>query len=395
MIREGKDAKDTINEVWQSFSNLRKEDDPTRAILYGRHGDLLLGGLKEIGLNTRVAQASGACDHFAHDAEAQLRRSLQFYAAAKHPRQQTKADAIEIAAAHCWNKLDPGGRTSLAIRRGLVVSPFVDVWMCWRPFRLPKDKDKQEEYRDSYFPCYLEVGNGRSSAFLEDQGIVSLAVMVQEKAIVRALHDYDKKPTENRKPQQILEEDYRAQFGIAEGDGTSMMTKKVKIHRIADEGHICEYVENISDGTWSPISAEKDNEPYANPFGRIPFMFGCGAWNPDATRIEDRYQGGLRPLLDARYNMDLIASIELSLASALPLKIMEAAPAVLIELAGMTVSERQEYIESMVSQEVKGWFISMGKAQAFDMPVPALLAERYKEYKEEYYRLLPYMPPTD
>ena len=401
--RIGSDAKDTIEELYNSFAGLRKEDQFNTAVLYGRHASYLAKDLEAAGFKTIVPVASSAIDHHARDAEAELLEDARrFYIQDRTGRRKARTELLEIAAAWNWNQLDVGGRLSQAVLRAMVVRPAADVWLCWRPFSVKgKDDDEAETYRSTYYPFYAEVGNGRSSAWLEDNGLVTLAVRKVVKPAMRVFRDFDKRPDKDRTPAQIFAEDYpnlRVGFGVAEDD-ERFFTSELTLWELDDGSHRCTYVEmpHADPGDrYQSISETEGNEPLPNPFGRPSMLYACGFWNPDADKIEDRYQGFIRPLTLQRYKMDQIESFWESLYATLPQNVLQAPVEVLQTLAGMSSNkEREEFLNNVMAREHAGILQVIGEFKQAETPVPALLDKHYAEAKEEYIRLLPQPSPAE
>lgn len=407
-IREGKEARSVIEEVYNSFQSLRDEDNLGRDILYGRHGTRLLADMKALGLPTCAASASPAIDFHAHNAQSELTESLEFRVEARKPRDVNKADILEMGAGYIWSKLDPSGLTLETMRRDVVTRPFTALWLGFKPFRLPKDpeadKGENQEYRESFFPLYAEVDNGRLTAFLEDGGKVTLAVRKMQKPFVRLVRDYDKKPARRRSLGTVWAEDFpelRMGFGLSEQDsGESLLSAKMDMWRLDDGEHICEYVSGV-DGDRSLeypvlISGREENEPLRNPFGAVSMSFACGFWNPDAEKPADRYEAFLRTLWLKGYDIDRLRSILASLSASIPSRILQLkASEILPQVEGKSKADIDNIFENVLVREHKLWTMVVGEAKQFDMPVPALLEKEIAEAKEEFNRMVPYHLPDD
>src|SRR3990167_4297582 len=296
--RIGSDAKDTIEELYNSFSGLRKEDVFNTAVLYGRHASYLAEELKTAGFKIAVPVASSAIDHHAHDAEAELLEDARrFYIQDRTGRRKSRTELLEIAAAWNWNQLDVGGRLSQAVLPAMVVKPAM-----------------------------------------------------------RVFRDFDKRPDQDRTPAQIFNQDYpnlRVGFGVAEDD-ERFFTSELTLWELDDGSHRCTYVEmpHADPGDrYQPISETEGNEPLPNPFGRPSMLYACGFWNPDADKIEDRYQAFIRPLILQRYKMDQIESFWESLYATLPQNVLQAPVEVLQTLAGMSGNkEREEFLNNVMAR---------------------------------------------
>lgn len=408
-IRKGAEARDTVETVYNSFATLRAEDLKLSAVLYGRHETLLADALKQLGYKIPVPAPSPAIDHYAHDAESQLTQDLQWHAIDLTSRGSSRADALEVGAAWVWNKLDPGGRTGQAIKRAMVGRPFAGVWECLHPFKLPNASKRDggaeanEKYRHNYFPMYLEVDNGRQSAFLEEGGVVSLAVRHYRKPLVRVLQEYDRKPAAARNPFRILGEDFpefRAGYGLSTEDVSSVLKEEIEIWHLDDGTHICDYVvmpKFDGDEKHKLLSNQEDNEPWLNPTGRPLFHFASGFWNSDAATPEDRYACFIRALILTRYSLDLEKSILATLTATLPQRIQQLPVADLAEVMKTmnTNKERSEFMDTIAVREIRGTLQVLGELKHLDMPVPELLAKQIEQDRLEYESFKPTSTPDD
>lgn len=404
--RQGADAKDAIEDVYNSFSDLRQEAVDDTAILYGRHFAQLLRDLTELDFPTKVPVASQAMAQYSHDAEAEMRVDLEFHVSTDE-RRRSKGDALEICGSWIWNQLNPGNRTLRAVVQAMLVRPFAAVWEVPISFQPPKGKPTDPEvdkYVRHYFPIDLEVDSGAQSAFLEKDGIVKLAVRKYQQSFVELAKAYDKKPERKRQPLNILQEDYPdliMGYGVGQ-DEQSLLRKDQEVFVLDDGEHICVYIDMARGGEnrhkgqrYYSISDDEGNEPYPNYAGRPMFHFASAFWNPVATKPEDRYESFMRVATRERYAMDRIQSVIMSAASSLPLRIIEAEPALLEQLKGMDLKERKEFMETMMVKEIKGTLFAMGELKQLEMPVPEALQFVYNEHKEEYLRHLPTQPFND
>src|SRR3989304_3350894 len=120
------DAKERVEELYNApgWTALRADDDKNKAVLYGDHGALLAADLQETQLQVVAPAKTDSIEHHSKDAEAQMADDDWFRVVSSVERWKGWADQMEVAAAWLRNKLDPGGRTSADIIRGVVARPM-------------------------------------------------------------------------------------------------------------------------------------------------------------------------------------------------------------------------------------------------------------------------------
>lgn len=400
MIRQGADIKNKIEEVFTLFEQLRLDDEKLTDTLYGRHGDRLDAALEKAEFRRRIIVASADMEKYSHDAEQASRVSLVFSIASRERERQSLADDAEVGAAWFWNEVDKGGQQSQTIRRALVARSFAAVWVYLNPFKLPSEPSEREAYLKSYFPIRIEVDAARASAFLENQGRVTLAVRKVEKTIVEIVHDYNKRPDKkDRNPLQIWNEDFphlRAGHATDSWSEKDQLGKLLTLWQLDDGDHICHYAEGLPGQDYQSISNQKDDEPWENPIGRPLCVVGSGFWNPDAERIADRYRAMLYPALEKAYQRDLGYSMLASYWASMSMRLIELPPEALHEVADIpTLKERAEFLDNVMVRETAGIVKVMGVAKSLDTPMPEILGRHLQKLDAEFQALLPARAPDE
>lgn len=406
-VYEGKEARESIRTLMDTFATLRSEDNFNQRVLTGRHKDDLVKDLVALGMTKQAAMPSHAIDFYAHQAQVHMAQDLPFRVLDLTGDSPARADKLEVAATGAWQMLNPSGIIGHAIDRIMIARPFVGVFMVPVPFKVPS-KDKMSkanaEYRATYFPARLELDNGHQSAFFEEYGRVPVVVREYVRDLMDVMADYNKKPGEDRTPFQILEQDFpwlRANFAMNAEDTSGMLGTPLKVCMRDDGTNICHYIDLGSfgrkDGAFVSISSLPDDEPqwWPNPIGRPLFRFASAFYNADAEKPEDRYTSFMNVLTSFRYVQDVGNSVLASMAATLPTKVVQPPESAIAHMLGLDSDALREAFMDSLTRQKGDTITAIGKFEQFDPKPPALLLEQMRDAKLEYNRMLPAQAPDE
>lgn len=365
MAYQNYEIKGLVNQLRGDFQGLYELARHHYDIVYGRHGyagtatgaPTIQSVLMDLDYAHILPVVSPEVGHAASQLiNRKLASEPELHIQAKGDSYKGKADKLEVIEANLLLQLNAGGMVDHAINRHMAVSPFAPVWIEKNPYTLPKRKrdesdadyiDRVDDWKRDYIALRLRVGDPLACAFYED-GLLGVSLSIEEVVynVVDFARDYGEYDRADDNPDlmwEVWEKQFghvRAQYGMSNDRAEFTSGKEVSVCKVDNGEVICHYIKGHKDGDYEQAS---EDSMYPNPFGQVALEVVPGKWNPDAYKIEDRYQPLLLPLIVSRWNLDLARSEMMSRAAELPDWAVKTTPEVSSQMSEWTPEQWEKF----------------------------------------------------